>query len=256
MTKRAFEIAAACAVLLLSGGVLRGDDGTTARAKALLKRAAGSNFEARIPLDRETYFKNTSWTNADGTKFTRHEIWKNGKLDHIEIRNAEGFFYVYPEIGTAIKALAPLPEEDFSDVAAYELRSCDRDGVDAWEIRQTIPRTEETFKIVENSRRNSPYYDAVSVREAFFNRWPAAYLYYVDKKSGLPLELKGFDRNGKQVCSVVYRDAKPLREFPPSAFAIPETYSVERPATDDDFEHIMRRTWISIQRARRKAEKK
>ena len=60
----------------------------------------------------------------------------------------------------------------------------------------------------------------------------------------------------KQVCSVVYRDTKPLREFPPSAFAIPEAYLVERPATDDDLEHIMRRTWISRQRARRKAAEK
>ena len=264
MMKRSFGIAAVCGMLFFVCGILRGGDGNADLARSLCRRFDDGNYEARVQLNHtgyesvlgNTYFRNTRWTNADGTKFSRHEIWKNGKLDCIEIRNAEGFFYVYPDIRTAIKALAPPPEEDLNGVASYEMRSCNHDGVDAWEIKKTIPITEETFQLVDKSRRTMPYYDAASMREAFFDQWAATSLYYVDKQNGLPLALKCFNRNGKQVAGHVYRDSKPLREFPQSAFAIPETYIVERPATDEDFEHIMRRTYVSLRRARRKAEKK
>ena len=264
MMKRSFGIAAVCDILFFVCGILRGGDDNADLARSLCRRFDDGNYETRYQLNQSmyksvlgnTYFRDTRWTDADGTKFYRHEIWKNGKLDCIKIRNAEGFFDVFPEIRTAIKRPAPLPEEDLSGVTSYEMRSCTHDGVDAWEIKKTIPITEETFQLVDKSRRNMPYYDAASMREAFFNQWAATSLYYVDKQNGLPLALKCFNRNGKQVSALVYRDSKPLREFPQSAFTIPETYIVERPATDDDFEYIMRRTWISIQRARRKAEKK
>ena len=265
MMKRSFEIAAVCGILFMVCGILRGGDDNADLARSLCRRFDDGNYKTRVQLNHteyesvlgNTYFQNTRWSNADGTKFTRHEIWKNGKLDCIEIRNAEGFFYVYPDIRTAIKALAPPPEEDLNGVASYEMRSCNHDGVDAWEIKKTIPITEETFQLVDKSRRKLPgYYDAASMREAFFNQWPPTSLYYVDKQNGLPLAYKSFNRNGKQVSDIVYLDTKPLREFPQSAFTIPETYIVERPATDEDFEHIMRRTYVSLRRARRKAEKK
>jgi len=209
-------------------------------AKALFLQAMHSNVETRLAI-KDGEIKTLRWTNTDGTRFLRSEIWKKGEISYIEIKNEDGFFYVDPTAKVAIKS-PPPPEEDFSDVAEYDMRMHQFDGKEVYEIKKIIPLSEKTFKIWEYSRSKMPGYDNRTARSIFFSS-PCVFIYFIDKQTKLILSIKGYNRNGRLMTQITYRETKKLLAFKHKDFAIPNGYRIERPVTSQELDDVMVQTY-------------